>query len=690
MKYLLNRPGMFTIYSSGFFVLFLILAAVIFIPSQPQSIHNNLSSKLDDAVFSTMQSGIESLTTSKAVIDLATGGTAVDNPIGLNTLDTANRIFNSSLVYIVDLRGNVIACTPFNDDQTLTGNNYFFRPYVQSAISGKNTVYPALGITTLERGLYFSSPVYSEDNQNIIGAVVIKIGLEQIDNVLNEYEEPVVLITPKGVVFASNFEEFIYHFAYPLSDEQLVSIHESKQFADKIIKPMPFFLDKNKIDYKGNEYKIQKETFFDSGWEIVVFQSLRVKYLFNRNTVLSVCAFIFFLLCAIFFLIRNIMIIKEGEIALRKSKETYQTLFSLAPDGICISGINGEILSFNDSFSGIFKYPPEKLKTMRIDQLYANPDKDRVPLLEELIKKRKVRNYPLDMKDSLDKVIKTLNSFALIDYNDMECIETIIMDITEIEEKEQLLRQAQKMQLMGTLAAGLAHDFNNMVGGISGNIALVKFILEKNNNISNEELKKFISRIEISIKRSEDLIHQLLSLSRKNEFKSVPVDLNESIKNVTSICRTTFDRSIEIVTNYCETPALTKGDPTQIEQVILNLCINASHAMTIMRTDGNSGGQLSVSVKKRSDDSLFPGSQQSYVNKNYWVISIKDSGIGINPEYMDDLFKPFFTTKENNEGTGLGLAMVKNIIEQHQGLMEINTEVGVGTTFYISLPILVD
>ncbi|MCP4135391.1 MAG: response regulator [bacterium] len=262
-------------------------------------------------------------------------------------------------------------------------------------------------------------------------------------------------------------------------------------------------------------------------------------------------------------------------------------------------------------------------------------------------------------------------------------------DITELEEKEEQLRQTQKMETVGTLAGGLAHDFNNMLGGIAGSLSLLRFKAGKNKELPLEVLNKYLDIIEESTDRAADLVQQLLTLSRKQEINFAPVDLNLTVKHVNKICKNTFDKSIIITPNFYPETVIVNGDPTQLEQVILNLCINAGHAMTIMKKEGQQhGGTLTINFEEVTSDAYFTQAHPEAEEGNYWRISISDTGIGMDKKTAAKIYEPFFTTKGKGLGTGLGLSVVYNIIKQHKGFIDLYSEIGQGTTFNIYFPAL--
>jgi len=261
-----------------------------------------------------------------------------------------------------------------------------------------------------------------------------------------------------------------------------------------------------------------------------------------------------------------------------------------------------------------------------------------------------------------------------------------IVDTTDLVKKEEQYRQAQKMETVGTLASGLAHNFNNVLSGIVGTASLVKHLIEKEKTISSG-FSDYIDIIDRSGKRAAEMVQQLLALSRRSGISPARLDLNESVENVMQICRNTFDKSVEIVAEYAPVKAVIMGDPSQIEQVLLNLCLNASHAMTIMRgKNDRTGGTLTVAVRDILADEYFCSTHPEAEQGRYWMVSHSDTGVGIHPDYINKIFDPFFSTKESEFGTGLGLAMVYNIIHQHNGFITVYSESGAGSTFNIYLP----
>jgi len=186
------------------------------------------------------------------------------------------------------------------------------------------------------------------------------------------------------------------------------------------------------------------------------------------------------------------------------------------------------------------------------------------------------------------------------------------------------------------------------------------------------------------------MVRQLLSLSKKQEFDFTPVDLNASMKRIEEICKNSLDKSIDLNFKFAEKECIISADETQTEQVLLNICINASHAMTIMRNENEpQGGILSTEIEEiKADHHFIVTHPEAEVKSSYWKVSLRDTGVGIDTTTAAKIFDPFFTTKDQGEGSGLGLSMAYNIVKQHGGFIDLYSEKNIGTTFNVYFPVL--
>lgn len=253
----------------------------------------------------------------------------------------------------------------------------------------------------------------------------------------------------------------------------------------------------------------------------------------------------------------------------------------------------------------------------------------------------------------------------------------LLSDITEKQRMEEQLRRSQKLEALGSLAAGLAHDVNNALGGILGSISLIDYEKEAHKERHNSEYDTYLSTIRHSTERASGMVKQLLSLTKKEELKQEQVDLAKILANVQKVCTSSFDKRVKIRFLSSLEHAFILGDASQLEQVLLNLSINGYHAMTIMRPETETwGGEL---VLKLIHDSR--GGVPVY------RVSVKDSGVGIPEADIEKIFDPFYSTKPHGDGTGLGLAIVHKIVSFCRGTIDVQTEQGAGTEFTLEFPV---
>jgi PAS domain S-box-containing protein len=251
------------------------------------------------------------------------------------------------------------------------------------------------------------------------------------------------------------------------------------------------------------------------------------------------------------------------------------------------------------------------------------------------------------------------------------------IDMTEHRKLEEQLRQAQKMEAVGQLAGGIAHDFNNILTAIVGYAHLLKMRMEKDN-----PLLMNVEPILESAQRAASLTHSLLAFGRKQAISIKPVDLNAIIRKMEKLLLRVIGEDIEMRTALGEGPLTALADAGQVEQVLMNLATNARDAMP-------KGGCLTIRSERREIDETFIETHGYGEPGAFALISVSDTGVGMDERTREKIFEPFFTTKEVGKGTGLGLAMVYGIVKQHRGFITVQSELGKGTTFDIYLSLAV-
>ncbi|GEM16079.1 ATP-binding protein [Gluconobacter oxydans] len=257
-----------------------------------------------------------------------------------------------------------------------------------------------------------------------------------------------------------------------------------------------------------------------------------------------------------------------------------------------------------------------------------------------------------------------------------DAIYAVGRDLTERNELEEQLRQAQKMEAVGQLTGGLAHDFNNLLAGIGGGLELIGLRLAQGRT---DGLGRYIAASQDAVRRAASLTHRLLAFSRRQTLDPTPTDMNALVRGLESLLRGTVGPGIELVFDLQPGLWLTRVDANQLENAILNLCINARDAMhdrgTMLRLE-SANRVLAADVA--SDMSIRAG--------DYVVLTVQDEGCGMPPEIVQRAFDPFFTTKPLGEGTGLGLSMIYGFTQQSGGQVEIHSTPGQGTVVSLWLP----
>ena len=364
---------------------------------------------------------------------------------------------------------------------------------------------------------------------------------------------------------------------------------------------------------------------------------------------------------------------KQVADALRESEEKYSTLVENSLTRIYIDQ-DEKIVFANEKFAEIYGYSRDELTGMETWRLVHPEDR---PLTKEMRSKRlKGEEAPKEYearglrKDS--GLIWVVRRNTRIEYKGRSAILGNIVDITKRKSLEAQLLQAQKMEAIGTLAGGIAHDFNNLLMGVQGNISMMLMGIDTSHP-NYERLKN----IEKQVERGSGLTSQLLGYARKGRYEVKPISLNQTALDISEIFGRT-KKDITIHREFAEDLLAIEADNGQIEQVFLNLLVNAADAMP-------GGGDLILkttnTTHKGIKDKIYdpkPG--------NYALLTVTDTGLGMDKKTMKCIFDPFFTTKEMGRGTGLGLASAYGIIRGHGGYIDVDSKKGRGTTFSIYLP----
>ena len=377
---------------------------------------------------------------------------------------------------------------------------------------------------------------------------------------------------------------------------------------------------------------------------------------------------------------------KRAETTLRQSEEKFRTLVNTAPFGIQLTDLDGKIVYSNPAHHQIQGYEPDKLIGMYLWDLTADDDrreKIRAYYQDIISKKIEPTMYTTREKTRDDREIDVEVNWDYIQNgkDDVTGVISIIEDVTERNkadaEREKLqkqLNQAQKMEAVGRLAGGVAHDFNNMLGVILGYVELA---FEKID--SSQELYSDLEEIQKAAERSADLTKQLLTFARKQIIAPEVLDLNDAVDSMLKMLRRLIGEDIDLSWLPGDKLWPVKIDPSQVNQILANLCVNARDAIAGV-------GKLTIETRTTNFDQAYCAGHAGFITGDYVMLAVTDNGCGMDKETLNNLFEPFFTTKNMGEGTGLGLAIIYGIVKQNKGFINVYSEPGQGTCFKIYLP----
>jgi len=378
---------------------------------------------------------------------------------------------------------------------------------------------------------------------------------------------------------------------------------------------------------------------------------------------------------------------KRAEQEVKENRAFLHQVIDTVPSPIFVKDREGYFVLVNKSMAEIYGTTPPDLIGKRGEDFNPNEDETSIFRAEDLevLDSQQPIFIPQRVVTSTTGEIRW-HATTKLPLAGKDQVLGVAVDITERKNAEverismeKHLRQAQKLQALGTLAGGIAHDFNNMIFAILGFIRLALKLAPK-----GAKLEEYLLQVQSAGMRASDLVRQILTFSRQTDQEKKPVHLIALCKEIARMLRATLPATITLSINVA--PSLSDsddtilGDPTQIHQVLMNLCTNAAHAMR------ESGGALEMALSEVTLSLQSETANPEQQTGTYLEIRVRDAGHGIDPAISEQIFDPFFTTKKPGEGTGMGLSVVHGIVKSHGGTITVESEVGVGTTFCICLP----
>ena len=369
---------------------------------------------------------------------------------------------------------------------------------------------------------------------------------------------------------------------------------------------------------------------------------------------------------------------KQAEEALREREEQLRVIFDTSQAGIILVDPQGTILFANNRMAEMFGMPLEQLiGSSYPEHLHAAERQTGDELMGQLIQ-GDIQSVAVErhyLRADGSDFWGFLSGKRLENPDGtLRALVGIIADLTEQKKLQEQLSQAQKMESVGRLAGGVAHDFNNMLNVILGHAELARM-----KEVLSPPLREHLEQIQKAAERSADIVRQLLAFARKQTVTPKVLDLNETVDSILKMLRRLIGEEIDLVWLPEKSVWPIKIDPAQIDQILANLCVNARDAIAGV-------GRITIETGNKIFDDAFCSGHRGYVAGEYVMLTVSDDGSGMDKETLQKIFEPFFTSKGVGHGTGLGLAMVYGIVKQNAGFIDVYSEPGQGTSFKIYLP----
>ncbi|WP_051328414.1 response regulator [Desulfatirhabdium butyrativorans] len=360
---------------------------------------------------------------------------------------------------------------------------------------------------------------------------------------------------------------------------------------------------------------------------------------------------------------------------LRQSEEKYRTLVENAEDIVCILQ-DGQFKFQNQRFEALLGYNPGELINQDFMELICAEDRAMVMERIRRILDGDPRGTPISYRivHKTGQFIWASSTASRVMWEGRPALLTFIRNITRQKEIEEQFHHAQRLESVGRLAGGVAHDFNNMLGVIIGYAELAKLKIDPQDPLS-ENLEEIL----MAARRSIDITRQLLAFARKQATEPKVLDLNRAVEDMLKMLRRLIGEDIDLSWKPGESLGLIRIDPSQVDQILANLCVNARDAISGV-------GKIVIQTENARFGKDYCMDHPDFIPGEYVLLMVSDTGCGMSRETMARLFEPFFTTKEVGKGTGLGLATVYGIVKQNGGFIHVYSEPGMGTTFRIYLP----
>lgn len=616
-----------------------------------------------------------------------------DNTNLLEELDMALGILDVSLVCVLDPSGTVVAGARNDKVGNLSGENHRFRPYFLQAMVGRSFQYPAIGFSSDERGLYFSEPVFAGDKKEPLGVVIIKVPMDFIDYHINSIDQhDALLLSPDGIVFSATRPEWLYRAALPLTPEQRGLLQASRQFSDRSLEPMPFFLNNSQFRYNGNRYRVHFEATDLPGWRIATLYPLSYPFVlvFILNFVVLFAGFMVIL--GFLHAYKEELLTEELRLGRERNRRAedsrlatlkeLETILAASLVGILLVR-NGLITSVNDKLCSILGYTESEVRGTAVGLFFPSRRSFRkfIRMYARQLARRDLEHieYMLRRKDGT--LIPCSLSGRAIDPEDLsQGVVWVVEDIRQRKKAEQDLEQARAAaetasRTKSEFLATVSHEIRTPMNGIIG---ITEFLLSREQD-SDRQSK--LSLIRASARRLMKIINDILEFSRQgSEWQALdysPFSLPSLLREVIgSFSLQAKNKRVMLALDIDERiPDPLLGDDLRLMQVLSNLIGNG-----LKFTD-----QGSVTLRATIQEAAAQGETRV-------MFEVIDTGIGIEPTKQEAIFEAFVQADSSHSrrygGTGLGLPISRRFVQLMGGDIRVESEAGKGSRFWFVAPFL--
>jgi len=664
--------------------------ARFFAHTKQKSATNHLAFEVNAFFLHHFTDAVDFLAQSNELYYVLSGIQPPDNINLVEELNLAQGLLDAAIVYVMDRNGTVVGCSPYDNGKTLTGNNYRFRPYFTRAMAGRSSQYAAIGVTTGERGIYFSEPVTFPGQEDPQGVVVFKVSLDFIDAYIHNLDDhDVLLLADQGVVFSATRQEWMFKAAMPLTDEQHAALISSRQFSEESLEPMPFYLDRKLVFDQQRRYLVHVVPVDIPGWRIATMRVAPYPF-----TIVFVSTFVvlftgFMIILALLKSYKEELLTEEVRLGRERSRQVeesrqmtlreLETILSASLVGIILVR-DGIITSVNEKMCSIFGYQEEELIGRDVRSFFASKNSFRkfVHLYARQLALRDLEHieYPLRRRDG--KLIPcSLSGRAIVPSDLAQGVVWVVEDIRERKKAERELEQAKEAAEAASLAkseflANMSHEIRTPMNGIIG---IAEYLLGREPDPAR---RGKLELIHTSAKRLMRIINDILDFSKNEkerlEMTPVPFSLRTLMNEVVdSLSLQAADKGIALDLVIDDTiPDLLNGDDVRLMQVLMNLVGNGIKF--------TSQGRVTVRLTRQREDAPDEAAV---------LFEIEDTGIGINPAKQEIVFDAFAQADSSHSrkygGTGLGLPIARRIIQLMGGDIQLESREGEGSRFWFVL-----